>query len=222
MILEALHVPLMAVNMMLAADVVSCQINEAPKVIVRPEADATAYSHNKTTAQLTADGSDTISPYAHHQKTLTQGRMDGYLGIETKISFNTLSYETLRLGCIWYDTVEVTLKLSPTIHISRDLRKNGCEYKAVLEHEQKHVRVDREIVNKYAQKIGVALQSSINNIGARGPYPLVKMPDLQKDMQDYVVSVIKTQQSLMDEERFRRQQSVDTLEEYQRVQAQCD
>jgi hypothetical protein len=34
--------------------------------------------------------------------------------------------------------------------------------------------------------------------------------------------VVKTQQSLMEEERFRRQQAIDTFEEYERVRQACE
>lgn len=222
MILEALQVPLVAANIWMAADVVQCRMDSAPKLHVRPVAAPVRYDHSLSVERLTADGSDTISPYARHQQTLTQGKTETYIGVETKITFGGGTYQTLGLGCLWYDRIEVTIKLTPTIFMAKELQRNSCAYREVMKHERKHVQVDRDIVNKYAAKIGQALQHSVNNAGPRGPYPVERLEALQNDMQDYVMSVIKTQQSLMDEERFRKQQAVDTLEEYQRVQNACD
>lgn len=222
MIFEALQIPLATGLLVMAADPVKCVPTSAPQIYVKPKALPTKYNHRSTIKELTKRGTDTISPYPRHALTQTGGITASKIELQTNLQFQHQTYPSLEIGCVYFDTINVTIQLDPTIYIAKDYKKRSCRYKEVLQHEKKHVRVDKEVLNKYARKIGEALRLSINNAPGRGPYPLARMESIQSDMQEYVSSVIKTQQSLMEEERFRAQQNVDTLEEYERIREACD
>ena len=219
--IEALQVPLAAGLLYMAADVVKCNVPDAPEIYVKPQAYATQYNHRYSVEDLTNRGTDTISPYPRHAITKTGGITESEIEFRTNMQFQYQSYPTLGVGCIYFDRIDVTIQLDPTIYIAKDFAKHTCDYKEVLTHEKKHVTVDKEVLNKYARKIGEALRLSVNNAPGRGPYPIGRLEEIQTDMQAYIASVIKTQQSLMEEERFRRQQDVDSLEEYERIRRAC-
>ena len=221
MIIEALTMPLAAGLLNLSADVVKCTPPRAPAIYVKPMALPTKYNHRSTVAELSNRGTDTISPYPKHAITKTGGITSSQIEMRTQMQFQLENYETLGIGCVYFDRVEVTLKLDPTVYVARDYSKRSCHYREVLKHEKKHVTIDKQILNKYARKIGEALRLSVNNVPGRGPYPLSHLPKIQQDMQEYVASVVKTQQSLMEEERFRAQQGVDSLDEYERIRLAC-
>ena len=222
MIIEALHIPITAGMLVMAADVVQCNVPDSPRIYVKPKALPTKYNHRSTIKELTERGTDTISPYPKHAITQTGGITASRVEFQTSMQFQHQSYPSLGVGCVYFDEINVTIQLDPTIYIARDYQKRSCNYKEVLKHEKKHVRVDKEVLNKYARKIGEALRHSINNAPGRGPYPLERLGDIQTSMEEYVASVIKTQQSLMEEDRFRQQQGVDSLEEYERIRKACD
>jgi hypothetical protein len=222
LIFESLQIPVTAMLLSLAADPVTCVPPSAPNIKVIPKASPIEYVHDWTMEELTARGTDTISPYPRHAVTKTGGTTASEIQLETGMKFQHQTYPDLGVGCIYYNEIKLTISLNQRVYIAKDYSKNSCEYREILEHEKKHVRIDREIVNKYAAKIGEALRLSINNALARGPYPVNRLPQIQSDMRDYIASVVKTQQSLMEEERFRRQQAIDTFEEYERVRQACE
>ncbi len=222
MFLEALAIPLTAGLLTLAADPVKCNLPQSPEIYVKPQALPTKYNHRSTIKQLSERGSSTISPYPKHAILQTGGITASQIEMQTGIQFQVQSYAALGVGCVYYDRIDVTLQLDHTIYIAKDYPKRSCHYREVLEHEKKHVKVDKETLNKYSRKIGEALRLSINNAPGRGPYPLERLDMIQRDMQEYVASVVKTQQSLMEEERFRAQQKVDSLEEYERIRLACE
>lgn len=50
---------------------------------------------------------------------------------------------------IWYESIDV--------YLPREHAEGSCEYQGILAHEKEHIRVDRELVEEYAEKIKVAL-----------------------------------------------------------------
>ena len=222
--LESLLIPMTAGYMHLASlhgQQVTCEVPQPPRIYIRPETEATYYDHTFSIPELTAKGSDTISPYAAHIETHTGGLTEAAIGMTMAMKFGLKKYPNLQLGCIWYSEITVTLELAPIVYVASDYPRGSCKYREVKLHEDKHVMVDREIVNKYAKRIGAALQRAINDHGARGPHTFERIELIQKDMEDFVGSVLKTEQSLMEEERFRRQQAIDSFEEYERVRKAC-
>ncbi len=222
MVLEALLIPYTAGILTLAADPVKCNLPDAPQIFVKPRALPTKYNHQKSIEVLSSRQADTISPYPKHATTQTGGITASKIELKTSLQFEHQSWKHLGVGCVYFDRIDVTVQLDPTIYVAKDFKKRTCKYREVLKHEKQHVRVDKEVLNKYARKIGEALRLSINNAPGRGPYPLERLESIQVSMQEYVASVIKTQQSLMEEERFRRQQNVDTFEEYERIRLACE
>lgn len=220
--LEAILVPFTAGMLNFVADPVKCNLPDAPQIFVKPSSLPTKYNHRKSIEELSSRQADTISPYPKHAIVQTGGITASQIEVKTSLNFEHQSWRSLGVGCVYFDRIDVTIQLDPTIYVAKDYKKRSCHYGEVLKHEKKHVRVDKEVLNKYARKIGEALRLSINNAPSRGPYPLERLEEIQISMQEYVASVIKTQQSLMEEERFRRQQEVDTFEEYERIRLACE
>ena len=220
--LEALQIPFTAGVLVMAADLVRCDVPRSPQIYVRPKAYPTKFNHNRTIADLSAKDTDTISPYPSHAVTQTGGITESKIELTMNMQFKVQSYPSLGVGCIFFDRIDVVLQIDPTVYIAKDYKRRSCKYREVLEHELKHVRVDKQIANKYARRMGEALRLSINDKPGRGPYPVDRLPEIQNAMQEYVGSVIKTQQSLLEEDRFRQQQAIDTFEEYERIRKACN
>jgi len=220
-ILEAIQIPLTVGMLHLAADLVECEVNKSPRIHVRPIAKPLKFNHRRTMQELTATGTDTISPYPSHVATVTGGTTESYIRVGAEANFEVKSYPSVGLACVYYSEIKVTIELDPTIYIAKEHRPASCEYREIMKHEKKHVDTDRKVVNEYAQKMGKALQANVNSSLVRGPYPIARLKTVQQDMLDFVMNTLKTQQSLMNEDRFRRQQAVDTLEEYERVSNAC-
>lgn len=216
-----LDIPVVATLMMLASGQVECTLDQAPHIRVNPQTDDIAYNFNVTTEDLNRMKSDTISPYAPGTDSTTSGLRVDKPELTVEVSLRTAEYKELGMMCFSYDKIKVNIHLRPEIYLARDYNFKGCK-EAVLEHEHKHVKVDREVMNKYAKLIGEDILAVVNKAGAMGPYPVSEAELVQQRMYDYISNAVMKQKLNLQEEMARRQKQVDSLEEYERVSAICD
>ncbi|MFP4387258.1 MAG: hypothetical protein ACLFRA_08670 [Alphaproteobacteria bacterium] len=84
------------------------------------------------------------------------------------------------------------------------------------------MRVDREIVNKYANSMGKNVYNALKSRGfSVGPLPVERMDEVRSKMQRVVQQVLELEYKKLGIERQERQRAVDSLEEYERVDALC-
>lgn len=203
----------------LAADPISCTVPRAPVVTILPTTDPVRYDNANSIEALSHMKTNTISPYGKHVEQLMFGLHSGQIRISAKTRLGTQVYGDGpgALGCMYYDSIEIRINLSPVIYIVKEFPPGSCAYEAVAEHEKKHARVDRWIANKYAKRIGAAVQDAVNEAGALGPWPKSDMKTVQNRMIGYVRSTVESLELLMTEEQARLQQKVDSMAEYENV-----
>lgn len=211
-LLLALPAPAMAM--------MQCQLNQAPVINIMPNTKEIQYDFDKSATQLSMLKANTISPYGLGVDQITGGLRHDMPTMETRMKFYTLYDPNTGSICMSYDTINVSIELQPTIYIAREFNKGKCG-EEVLEHEKKHVAVDRQIINKYARLMGIAVQDAVNEAGAIGPFAESRLPDIQQMMVDHINSALQSVKLSMQTEMDRLQQQVDTLEEYERVSAFC-
>lgn len=204
------------------AQSVECKAKTVPYINVIPKTENVKYNFTQTKAQLNSVDVDTISPYGPQHKTTVSGLMSGSIQVRTQVEFIHEKYAQADLGCVYLKNINVEVKIDPTIFIAREYQRGSCYHNAVLGHERKHVREDQLIVNKYVGRIGRALQDLIKgkNEGF-GPYRLNRLSDVQKNIQGAVNQVVTRYNDDMNKERRRRQQAIDSLEEYESIGARC-
>lgn len=197
-----------------------CRTEKAPRLDIKPATARIKYDHTKTKSQLNGFEVDTVNPYGTKVHTDVGGLMKG--GIETGYDITMGSIRTSdNRSCAWYDSITVDINITPTIFIARDYKKGSCMYNAVLEHENKHIAVDRKLVNTYAQQISKALQAELARQTVYGPVATAEEKALQDQMYARIAGIMKKQMAILNTERLKRQQQVDSLEEYNRVNALC-
>jgi hypothetical protein len=135
-------------------------------------------------------------------------------------TFNILQDPRTGSTCMTYDTIHVDILLQPKIYIAKEFNYGRCG-REVLEHEKKHVHVDRVIMNKYTKQMGIAIQNAVNNAGAIGPFQSQRTEEFQQKMFDNLKSALGSIELAMQNEMNREQQKVDSLEEYERVGQYC-
>lgn len=197
-----------------------CVVPKAPTITVDPVTKPIEYDFSRSSAELGTMKIDTVNPYAPGTDTSTGGlRHD-----EPKISIGVkIGYRQHSTGpvCFWYDSVDISIQLQPKIYIASENTADKKCRDAILEHEKKHVVVDREIINKYAVDIGKAVQDAINAAGAVGPYNADSIKETQAMMTEHIQSAVNSKSLAVSQEMRRRQADVDSYDEYQRVSAIC-
>lgn len=212
----------MAGYLHLASADVKCQLRQSPRIDISASDSTVRYDLTKSQKQLDQLENDTVSPYGANIQTHVGGLMSGEVSISQNIRIMQESYPTLNLGCLYVDSIKVNLHIKPVIYIAREFPKGSCMHNAVMEHEKKHIAVDRKIVNKYTQMIVRGLDAAFKKVGyAQGPFSSGELKKKQKAMQDFTHKIVQEYGRQMTDERKRLQQSVDSLEEYERVNRQC-
>ncbi len=206
----------------LAGNAISCPRHPPTRINVVPQTEKVKYDYKQSLKQIQTYSIDTVDPYAYHGKTVTQGFMRGGVSLEHKMEFGQ-DFDVRRgYACIWYKNITVTLKVEPTIVIAKELYKDRCMRQAILNHEMKHVRVDREVINKYAKSIGRKLTKELKSRGfSAGPMHVKDAQGVSEKMQRVVGQILDLEYQKLDIERQERQRGVDSLGEYQRVDDKC-
>ncbi len=206
----------------MSAAAIDCKKQALPPVRVSPSKSVIQYDNSKSQDELDLMEIDTVNPYGQNKETHVGGLMSGEIRVEHQIGFVQERYEQINQACLHYDSVTVNMIINPTIYIARENPVGSCSYNAILEHEKKHVEADRIVVNKYAKRIGEALSYALNKYGATfGPFEASRVAAVQTKLQTYIDGIVKAEVDKMNKERMIIQQSIDSLEEYERVRRLC-
>lgn len=206
----------------LASGQVQCNLRKTPQISVSASDYKVRYDHSKSQRDLEKMDRDTISPYGANIKTHVGGLMNGEISISQNIRFYQETYPGLNVGCLYVDTITVKLDMKPVIYVSKSYPKGSCMYNSVLEHEKKHVSVDQALVVKYRGPMSEALHQALHQLGhKKGPMRTSSLSQAQRDLQSSIQAVVRKYSAQLTAERKKRQQDVDSLVEYERVQARC-
>jgi hypothetical protein len=205
-----------------SAQSVTCTVPKLPRIDVRPTSDNLEYNFTESTGQLSKKPLDTVNPYGPNVKTAVGGLTSGKMQMIQKVVFNTETYPSQGISCVWYDTITVRIHIDPTIYIASEFPKGSCRHAAVMQHEMKHVKVDRMIVNDYSKRIGNALLAMIRREGqGLGPIRASDAKQAQNVLQHRIRTVVDAHSRQLEADRRYRQQQIDTLQEYERVSKLC-
>lgn len=204
----------------LAGGPVKCTLPQAPRIVVSPQSDPVRYVYNLGSGALGQMPTDTVNPYGAGVDTATGGLRKDAPTFRIQAHIGYQQWPALGVFCMYYDRVRLDIHLKPTIYIAREYGPGPCR-EAILEHERKHVRVDREIMNKYAGLMGRAVQDRVDSIGVVGPFKISQLQQMQDLMIGYVSKTVEAQEKALQAEMRQRQAAVDSLQEYEQVGAIC-
>ncbi|MGZ9109265.1 MAG: hypothetical protein ACXW4B_10665 [Micavibrio sp.] len=197
-----------------------CTVRDAPAITVKIQTEEIDYDYSRSAKALGVMKTDSISPYAPGADTVSGGLREDHPEIRSKISWQLMHEPRRKIGCLSYDTIDIIIHLAPKIYVAKEFNTGACR-EAILQHERRHVEVDRRVMNKYGASIGRAVQAAVNAAGAIGPFKLADQEKIKAMSSRHIESALNSQQLLMEQEMRVLQGQVDSLEEYNRVSAQC-
>ncbi len=198
-----------------------CQQAPLPKINIVMTSKQVQYDFSRSKRELKGFNIDTKSPYDSNAHTEVGGLMNGEISVNSQVSFGYLQDTNSGQACYWYDTIDVKMHIDPTILIAKEHAKGTCEHSAILEHEMKHIKIDRAVLKKYKAKIESDLHKIARKVGTIGPISLSISGRTQNKMMKVIEKAVSNQTERMYSERRKLQQSVDSLEEYERVSNMC-
>jgi hypothetical protein len=201
---------------------IECPAQKRPEIRVRWKTDEIRYNFTKSRAQLGNMPIDTKSPYDKNVHTEVGGLMRGGLEVRTNTEVSQLSYEQVRMRCLWVSELDIVIHINPIIYVASEFPKGTCMHNSVLEHEFKHIAVDRAIASKYKSKIRDVMGKAVYKIGIIGPRRDIEVKRIHNQINQYIEQNIKQITDQMYAERRKLQQGVDNFEEYERVRKSCN
>lgn len=122
--------------------------------------------------------------------------------------------------CAMPSRFDVALDLSETtVYITRELPLNSCSYDTVMEHEEKHVATDRDLITEFTASLPALLAQHLRDIGVQQGLSKDAVQETMRAQYEAMMHIIKAQMVAV---REARQKAVDSPEEYSRISQSCD
>lgn len=120
--------------------------------------------------------------------------------------------------CIALAAIEATVTGREVIVlVDRQYRTGTCPYRAILDHEREHVRINAEARRETGRELEASLRGLAGRWGGRW-LPEARMQQLQADIDE----AVRTVGGSVQERAEARHAKIDTAESYAAVQARCD
>lgn len=196
-----------------------CPAIPAATVSVTPVYDSVAFDYSRTTGELNALSGGEVTASATIVPSHTLGLATTNIATQIKL---IASVTPMPDGTFCATPKDVALEFGfrdNTILVSRDLPRGTCIHDVIIEHERKHVAVDRELLRSYVPRIEAYFRQV-----AAGLRP-VRLDDKDAATARLNEMLSTAMQTVLDDfaaERNRRQSQVDTPAEYARVARSCD
>lgn len=196
-----------------------CAFRPLPLVRVDVRENPVNINHQQTRSQLTAQPNNTHLriPGAEAVAGLTANPIQA----TASLSFDSESSFLGGSGCLWLTTLTIQITAAPEISIAKELAENSCQYRAVLAHEQKHVAVDRELLQAFAKRIEPTFRDFAREMAVQGPLPSSVMYQAQNTTTNRINIRLQSEMTKFQHERDRKQQALDTAAEYHAIASQC-
>jgi hypothetical protein len=199
-----------------------CKMEAPTEIEVVPHSEPVEWDDSQSLADLRNIETDTINPYGFDGVSIPEGFMQSSIRLVPEIKLGGKTYPKLGVGCIWYETITINLEIAPVITIASEVADDNCMYEAVKNHEMKHVRALKKLVNKYAASMGKEVYEQLQQRGfSSGPVKEAHMQEIAERMHKTVGQVLELQFKKMEVENSEVQGEVDSLEEYKYVSGLC-
>jgi len=188
-------------------------------VNIQPRFDDPVYDLSAGIATIQNLANDTAHTIHENHKNLTLGLTHYESVLEFHVPIKGIKFPN-GLTCAHVEHVDVVIGYKDvTVYIPHEVPQGSCGFTEVMAHEQKHIDVNRQILQEYAPHIAERLQAYLKLNGV-----------FREENSDYAVSLLNQKlQAILDElatqmigENRRRQQLIDSPAEYRRISTACN
>jgi hypothetical protein len=225
-VVAVIQLPVLVLNAAFAVaapNVEACRLTDMqePALRVEVKVDEPKIDHSLARARLKTFDIATASPYGNGADVHVNGLMRGAITLQTNM---TLAWQGTRDGsinCFWYNRVNLDITLKPTIYVAKEIIKDTCMYREVLNHEYKHYDVDYALARDYQVIFQDEVERFLKGNGIVGPVTATQKTAAQKELANRLERTIQAVNDRMKADRIKRQSLIDTRAEYERVVKSC-
>lgn len=200
-----------------------CSGAQPPAISVTTLETPVSFDTRKSMAGLKRLRIDTASPWPQTYHTGIGGVMTGAISAGHEIAFTRARDKKSGWGCVWFNKINITLRIDPKIYIASELKDDACHFRGVFAHEARHIEVDRALMKKFERQVGDGMRMAFSTPSdyVSGPVPLASIDRTQAEMEAAITQVLQAMFGLMMRERAQRQQALDSLGEYVSIGNGC-
>ena len=156
---------------------------------------------------------------SHGRQRQILGTMQGKVDLRWFINYKIEDFRDVH--CFWVASATVELTYHQLdVNIASEYGQYSCQYQAILEHENQHVRVALEILSPYEQKIRAALTTL--SIPTPDLPSVAQSPEQARaEVQEVFRRILLPVRDEMNRLVRTRQAKVDTRENYRRTFQRC-
>ncbi len=187
----------------------------SPKISIHSAVSSVTYDRGRNSAELT----NMHESYRHGSLSVL-GLTGG--GIETDVS---AEMKAIAIGgnlyCLEATHIQSKFHAVPKIYIASNFKRGSCEYGSVLRHEEKHVKVLKQMHKQYVPIYRRALYNAVKALPEYKPFQLQDLETAKSQLiADLSVGMQEPIQKMLSDVA-KRQQAIDTQEEYRAVLSRC-
>jgi len=193
-----------------------CPAFPAPQINITPSFSAPRYNFQQNLAQLRQIAEVESAAILHKDQPvgLAVGELSIGMTMEANAAFGNDGAVCARPSVV---NIDLGFK-NNTVYVARELPRRTCGHEEILEHEEGHVEIDRQLLKEYIPIAQRYLQAAVDELG----YARAKTPDEAKaKMQDFMSQHLKQLADDINKERVKRQAEHDSVAEYKRLSAVC-
>ena len=116
--------------------------------------------------------------------------------------------------CIYPVAVRISIEYAPRVMVASEYPPGSCRFKAILDHEMRHVNTDIIAFNEFLPKIRNATQDAVRKLTQMGPMPMSSIEKAKGMLVDAVRATLEQEINEFQKIRFIRQQAIDTRQQY--------
>lgn len=122
--------------------------------------------------------------------------------------------------CLWVAEIDAVLSIPDmTVYVAREYTPDSCQHRAVMEHEQEHVRITGGLVAPFARQLEAEMRrrlSAVMPVVARSA--AAAEAEATRQMEQVMAELLDR----LETQRERANAHIDTEESYRRTADQCD
>lgn len=116
--------------------------------------------------------------------------------------------------CIYPVAVRISIEYAPRVMVASEYPPGSCRFKAILDHEMRHVNTDIIAFNEFLPKIRKATEDAVRKLTQMGPMPMSSIEKAKGMLVDAVRATLEQEINEFQKVRFARQQAIDTRQQY--------
>ena len=207
-----------------------CPNGQIPDVRMGYHIDAPVFdrSHNKEEIHALAVSQGKDATFATPLLGVRGWHAEGFTHVYTRTGINvparTLTDGATGRSCIAFDEIEITMEMSQTVYLNNDEQADSCNAQVTVQHEQVHIKDNEAVYEAYRHIVEDWAKSEsaryFYDIGT-GPFTQQEAEGLYRRVNAHFKYGFDMIMASMDKEIRKRQQGIDTEENYRTLSTLC-